>query len=532
MRQVPALATAALLVVVAGAMVLVDTAFPPDPSAAEPVETRVEVSSGAWYCAVGSTAVNDHTRVVAAAPGAADGSGDVRIDTFTDGAVSRGAEREVFTSSAVAEPVPPDLGTVGVMSRWWRTPVAVSRIWERETAGAPRGTAVGPCQPEPSARWYIPGVSTAGGAEAHVVLANPFDTDASVSVSLGTPEGPLEPELLRNVVVPKRSVRDVVLNDHAPERPDLGVSVTTRSGRVIAEGYQTLSPAVGGVEAVTLAQAAPSAATAWTVPWFADRPDEMASWLWVLNVGDGPASLTLTLHTATGGAVPEGLEEVTVPAGHVGRIDLAGVLAEGVGEGGVTVRSDNGQPVVVAAATRAATPGRTGMSLHLGVPEPDGVWVLAGGATVGRIHRLELVNPGASPAEVGVALWGPGGLVTPEPLQAVTVPPGGAVTTDVDGHLPETDYHAVFVTASSGAVVAAYRIFDAAGQLDLAVAAGVPGRQWVRTVRLPQVRFAPGLAERVGSRLLPTPPADGLDGDPDAILDGVTESPGGDLPSP
>lgn len=524
MRAAPALVAAAILVMLIASLTVVDTVLPPVSRSAEPVEVSIEAVSGAWYCAAGSTEVSDSMRIVAAAPAGTTGSGDVRIDTFTQGSTTRGAEREVFTESAVMAEAPPDLASVGVVTRWWRTPVAVTRIWDRRTAGAPRGTAIAPCQTEPSAAWIVPGVSTAGGAEAHLVLANPFDTDASVTITLATPEGLLEPERLQNVVVEKRSVRDVVLNDHAPERPDLGVRVATRSGRVVAEGYQTVSPAVGGVEAVSLAQAAAGGATTWTMPWVAHRGDATTSWLWVTNTGDGPAALTLTLHTAEGGSAPEDLQEIALPEGHMRRIDLAGNLPDGFEEGGVTLRSDNGQPVVASAATRVATPGRNGLSLHLGTPAPDDMWVLAGGATAGRAHRVELVNPGGEPAEVAVALRGPDGVVAPEELAALTVPAGAAVSTDVDDHLPETDHHAVFVTAERGSVVAAYRIFNADGQLDLAVSPGVPGRRWVRTARVPPVRFAPGLAERMGTRLLHTPSADQVGGGPDDLLDRVGET--------
>lgn len=511
MRGPPTAGALAVLALLVGAGMVADTLLPLRVAGQQTATRDVSPASGAWYCAVGDTDGGDGLQVVAAALGTTAASGDVRIDTFTGGGIRRGPEREVFAGTAASDVVRADLPAVGVMARWWRTPVAVGRTWTRATPGAPRGTVAGPCEAQPSSRWIFPGLSTAGGGEAHLVLGNPFETDASASVHFATPEGRLGRELLENVVVSGRSVRDVLLNEHVPERSDLGVVVTVRSGRVVAEGFQTVSPAVDGVEGATLAKAVTSGATTWTVPWFAGGGEGVASWLWVTNVGDSPAAVTATLHTSEGATAPRDLEELALPPDQVRRVDLVGVLPEGRRHGGITVRSANGVPIVAAVATRAAIPDRTGLALQLGAAEGDTRWLLPGGATAGRSHHLELVNPGGEVASVDVAVWTPSGVARPGALQGIRIGPGASASLELDPHLGEADNHALFVTATTGSVVASERSLAVTGRMDLEVTQGVAASTWRGGAPAPSVRFAPGLPQRIGTELGPagTPPGPG-----------------------
>ena len=58
-------------------------------------------------------------------------------------------------------------------------------------------------------------------------------TEAWQRAAHATPHG--KPILLENVVVPRHSVRSILVNEHRPEELDVGLLVETRAGRA-AEG--------------------------------------------------------------------------------------------------------------------------------------------------------------------------------------------------------------------------------------------------------------------------------------------------------
>lgn len=509
MRTPPAWIPALVVVVLVAAGVALDRANPSAASSRpDPVLAGAAVS-GAWYCAAGDTREDAALRVIVSSPPRDDPTpADVAVSTFREGVVDPPRDETVPPGRHRVLAVPAGLEDPGVAVRWWDAPAAVSRSAFVQPTGGPEGYLEGPCEPEPSPRWVFPGLATAGGAQARLTLANPFATDASVTVTFTTPEGPIEPKLLENVVVPKRSTRSVLLNEHAPERADLGVVVTARAGRVVAEAAQTVSAAIGGVDGVSLVRAAGAPAETWTVPWFQVGGEDVQSWMWVTNVEDRPAALVLTLHTAAGGVVPESFDELTVDPGETVRVDLRDLLPEGVTTAGATLRSENSVPVVASVATQylGADPARTGLAVQLGATAPDASWVLAGGPTLGRDTRLHLVNPGAEQAVVDVALSSGGRAVSPAELQGVVVPPGALVSTDLTAHLPEeAPDHSVFVTAREGTVVAGRVGEDRGGTRRLVAAVGVPGALWAGGRVVPPVDHAPRLGQQLDTVSGPQP---------------------------
>lgn len=497
-RATSPLIAVGLLVLVVGAGVALDVALPAP--ATPPVElgdARTAVS-GAWYCAAGRSDAENELLTVAATPPGQPTSSAVRVDVLADGQVSRGAELEVFPGAVDVERIAASEADLAIAARWWRTPSVVGRIWRRNVTGEPSGILEGACEPEAGTRWYLPGVSTAGGAQARIVLANPFGTDAAVGISLYTEAGIETPELLKNVSIPSQSVRVIPLNDHAPERQDLGAVVTARAGRVVAEGWQSVDPAVGGVEGLSLAKLAHETATEWTIPWL---PGDHESWAWVLNPSDRAAVLEITVHGPNGGTPLADLSETSIPPGSLQRIDLRGVLPEGVAQGAVTFASANGVPVAVSTGTivRSEDVAKTGVAVQLGQPAPDVGWTIITGSNDGRGEALHVVNPSSSPAVVDVTVVGELSVHAPDPMQDLVVPAGTALDLDLRAQIPTLDRHAVFVTADEGEVIAGIRSFSF-GRLDLVAHAGVPSRAWRGAEDVPLVVRAPGLTGRLGTR--------------------------------
>jgi hypothetical protein len=507
----------------------------PAPVTPEPLVAG-EATSGAWYCAAVEQADTSTVDVIAAVPPRDGGSpalveSDVANEGETVAAdrdeIAPGAARRIATGGS-DEAAGPSV----VTTRWWGLPVAVSRAWSVERGDGVSGRIEGPCQSQPSDRWIVPGVATAGGAQAQLHLANPFGTDASVTVTLATRDGLLGPKLLENVVVPKRSTRVLDLNEYAPEQADLGVIVQTRSGRVVAEAVQSFNAAIGGVEGLSLVRALPAPSETWTVPWFADASDA-ASWLWLTNPDpDRPADVELTVHTDTGGSVPEGLGALTVDPGTTLRVDLRGLLPEGADSGGLTVRAENGVPIAASVATQRggdlpapdapddpateSTDGegddapalgrpedRSGVAVVTGVAEGDTTWVLSGGATAGRDLAIHLVNASAEEATVDLAVWSDAGLVRSPELQGLTVAPGAVRVVDLSGVLPEGETYTVFVSTRGGRVIAGAVASSREGRLDLTAATGQPMGVYAGGRVLPPVEFAPGMPQRLGTLLGP-----------------------------
>lgn len=492
---------ATALVVALAAGVAADALLPrPDVGGPDRVSARAP-TSGAWYCTVGDTAEGNRLELLGAVPPIGVTSAALRIDTFGDGDSSRLGEVEIFRGDLYhTRPIPGEAGDRGVSARWWRTATAVFRTWHTGRAGEPAGIVEGPCQSDPSGLWHLPGVSTAGGSQARLVLGNPFPTDAAVAVELVTPEGRREPERLKNVGIPGHTIRVIDLNEHAPEEPDLGAVVTVRAGRVVAEAWESSAAAVGDVDGVTLAALTPDSSERWTVPWF--QGPGAQTWVRVANVTDDEALVNVTVHTGEGGSPPEGLEEITVPAGTVQRVELDAVLPDGVESGAVTVTSLNDVPVVasVASRLRGGSVERSGITVQLGRPAPARLWLIGTAAGEGRREIVHVVNPSSEAADVDVSVLRPAGDIhAPEEWRDLAVPAGTTIDVDVTEVTGGLEEHAVLVEAREGVVVAGLHSFASDGRLNLVASSGVDGTRWEGGKRVPVVDHAPGLTRRVGT---------------------------------
>jgi hypothetical protein len=377
-----------------------------------------------------------------------------------------------------------------------------------EAGPLPPGTVAGPCPTTLSDRWVFPGMVTVGGSQAVLRIANPFGTDATVAVGFVTPEGPEEPIALQNLSVSAGSTLEVDVNEVLPERADLAAVVRVLSGRAVAEGYQLTRPEIGDIAGASLLAGSTVAATTWTVPWVLDG-DEDQSWLWVLNLGDRPAPVELTLHTDDGGLPPEGLSELTVAPGQLRRIDLRGTLPEGTSDVAVTARSD-GAPIHVAGAVQrpADDPARTGFAVQLGVPEPDSTWVLAGGPIEGdRTEALIVSNPGSEPAAVSVRLFNGATSVEPERLREVEIGPGGIVRLGIRDDLADAPSWSAVVTSEGTPVVAGRVGSRGEDGNHLVVVPGTPANAWSVNGSGLEGRATPGAVQRLGTGVAPAAPA-------------------------
>lgn len=510
-RRAPKTAIAALLTALVGVVGL-DARTEPTVGVATGLQAPTTATSGAWYCALGDAGDQESLTVVGAVHPTQDEGADVAVDVQRAGRSTRVRDAVIGPGNGFAVAVPAGSGPEAVLSRWFDAPSVIGRVWERAGTGDVPGTVEAACRAAPSQQWIVPGMRTDGGASASLSIANPFGTDATVAVRLLTAIGPEDVLRLRNLVVPARGVLEVNLNEHAPQRRDLGAVVDVRAGRVVVEGLQQMNAAIGGIEGLSLIQAAPRPASAWTLPWFRDD-DDSDSWLWVANPHDEDAEVSVTLHERTGARLPLGLDLVQIPALSTRRISLRGLLAdESAGvpadgaptspdeqavdaapvdtslvgadapHAGLTVVVDHGPDVVVslgsthgaAAADPAADHGvRTGVNIALGTELADDAWTLVGGNPADRNVVLDLVNPGGETAVLDVRLWTELGPTTPTELSGLTLEPGHSTSVVLDPWLVGPT-SVIFVTAREGTVVAGRRAHDVSGRLDLTATIGVP----------------------------------------------------------
>jgi len=147
--------------------------------------------------------------------------------------------------------------------------------------------------PSPSSTWYLPGGVRAEGAANRLVVANPSDQDAVVSVELRLQEGAVEPLTL---TVPAQDRADLNLDDaRVPKGVPYSVAVrSTEEVPIVAErsteGRTGRSDVLGG--------RVPD--RAWVAATNGPGQDSLA----IYNAGEGEAEVTVTRLDGDGSLLP------------------------------------------------------------------------------------------------------------------------------------------------------------------------------------------------------------------------------------
>lgn len=543
-------------------------------------ETTQPASAGVWYCP--STDDEAISSIALAAPPGGERPSLFQANDFRgdDQSVETG---ELFPGAGTHR----DLrdGSRAVEVRWNDRPIVTSRVAQHEDDRP--GPVAGPCPSSVATSWFVAGVTTAAGATADLHVGNPFSNEAAVAVDFFTSAGLESPLAVQNVPIPAGGTVTIDLAEVMPQREDLGVRVTARSGRVAVEGVQSSVPTINGVRGRSWVGATERPATTWHVPWVATAGDDTAgfgadeesgeateeptevptdpdeidvvvegeadprSWVWVSNPSDEAADLNLSFLTETGRVVPELVTPLRVEPASVVRVDLDPLLAdlEVTGDVGVQVVSTNEVPVVVGGGAVVATGGgvdRTGLAVLAGQRDTDTNWTVTGPAGPGRRQLLTLGNPTESTARVTVSAWTGVTSLRPADLQELVLSPGQTMTVDLSELELSGATFTAFVGVTQGGVTASLRSAADEGPLGLSAPSGVPSRIWVSSGIVTVVRRQEGMVNRYGTELgleaaeptaSPTPgvpPADGEDGliDGDGAQDPSSPSGGSGEPSP
>jgi hypothetical protein len=431
------------------------------------------VASGAWYCPHGG-GEGWQAWVVAANP--TDAPAPVRLTTNVAGAPPQVTEHTLEPGSSRHLEVPaPQMASASVLE-FFGTPVAAGMV---ALPPGPGATAE-PCAARASSRWYIGEASTLRGEDAHLVVHNPFATEAVVEVALTAGGSQIRQGRLKGVVLSPGEVKSVALDQLALGEVALTATVTALLGRVSAAGV-TLTP--GGVRSIlgvsepsrqwmlpgpaeaTKGQLVVSAPGPRQVPFSASARDadsekplidlellqpgtaasfEVPAEEWIVVQGDGLQALVAARRAS--------LEPPAAPPQEKERPNRDRRNRDRRGQQRDRAREEE--------ETSPADQGATA-----GVPSADDGWVaLPPGGPGGGPAVLLLHNPGSGQAQVTVTLLGSTGPVG-DP-QVLTVPGASAARLELPSDAPV----AAVVQARSGSVTAAQVLLDTAA---FALSAGV-----------------------------------------------------------
>ena len=362
----------------------------------------------------------------------ADGAQTIQSATYAGQAVPTDA----VTSLSAAEG-----GILTLVPAAGQVANAVGSVTTLTQSGDLRGLTAAPCG-QPAAMSWIVGGSISAGSSAELRLTNPGATPATAKVNLYGSVGRLPLPSNGEVTVPAGGSSSLTLETKGSQDPRIAVSIEADGGSVVPAlvtesldgetpaGTDVLTPGaapatdlvVPGVEIAEPASQGevPDATTG------ADSSDTPA--VRVVNPGQVPATVSVTMLGKDGARPLAGAQSVTVDAGSVFDISLAGVPA---GTYGVQVTSSAPVGAAVRMVRSAGEyPERSQALVH------DQAWAQAGLPGAADSGLLAVPRAASLTSAVTVANSGPATSVALSSLdgswtQDVAVAKGSAVVVEV-----------------------------------------------------------------------------------------------------
>lgn len=307
-----------------------------------------QASSQKWYFAQGSSLLDFDERLLVANPFPDEAVVRVRFFTPT-------GEKVVSGLTQVAVPT----GSVRVLqiNDFVRTQPLLSTAVEgiRGRVIAWKGLAAKPEDgppgvtftlgaPAPSKTWFFPEGQVGSNADEVISVVNPSGEEATMTISLATDEGLLQPPALVDLRVAPESSLAIDLEDSLPARQaelgDISVVLQSTNGvPLVAERTMTY----GGEDPTGLATeiGLTGGSTQWLVGPAVFSPDFDA--LVVMNTGPGNVRLDVSLRSEDRTLEPRALRDIKVPGGLRTKVSLdeftrgRAMIAEVVASGPVAV---------------------------------------------------------------------------------------------------------------------------------------------------------------------------------------------------
>ncbi|MFT4029386.1 MAG: DUF5719 family protein [Protaetiibacter sp.] len=310
-----------------------------------------------------------------------------------------------------------------------------------------RGLTAAACTEPTSSSWLVGG-STTVGRTTLLLLANPTEVAATVTIELWGGSGVVSAPGLSGITVPAGGQRVLPLSGFAPDLATPVVHVEARGGRVVASLQTSVTRVLdpGGVELVAAGAAPANQLVIPAVRIFDETGvasslgiegyDDLEAVVRIGNPGDTQAhvSVSVTPTTEGGSATSFAIE---VPAGQVVENALAAALELGSDpfvDGSYTVRLDSDQPIVAGVRTSTIPAPSSGEGDSLQPGHADLAWaasatVLSGDIGIG-------IADAPAPVLVVASIDGAAHTLTLSPIDGgddipVAVPAGGAVAVPV-----------------------------------------------------------------------------------------------------
>jgi hypothetical protein len=295
----------------------------------------------------------------------------------------------------------------------------------------PEGSASQPCASAASTRWYFVDGATLRNASDHISLLNPYPVDAIADLSFTTNQGQETSSAFEGVVVPADGLTVLNLGSHLRIRQHIAVTVSARTGSIVAFQTELVSQAPKGADFIgpkgglNPAAAVPGATVnlgathSSTSSWWPEGADGSGldeSYL-VYNPGPNAARLSLSL-------VAQGVSNQAGSSSQltVGPYGTASVTTNGQPWSlpgvayAVHLASTNGVPVVAERSLVASAPSADrGLAVLLGQAQPVTDWLAAGASAMAPTKKrgevwLEVADPGRAAAVVSVEVLAGRGL--------------------------------------------------------------------------------------------------------------------------
>jgi hypothetical protein len=287
--------------------------------------------------------------------------------------------------------------------------------------------AIGPCASSPSPRWYFAVGTTGRGAQQWLALFNPTSDDAIVDVGFVTDTGPLTPESLRGIVVPRGSRVSVPVHAAAARQAIVGTEVVARRGQVVAEQSLILD-GTDGRKGLAVSLGAPAPSRHWVLPTGLIGPGRSQQ---IVVANPGPDPVDATAQIRLDAAAELAPQSMTVPPGTAVNLDL-GPVPPGIGFSTTVAAS---APVVVetlAATTTPNAPPIRGLATAVGVSDSARTWVLAPARASERsVDFVDVVNVGRRPVSFSATVVADGRRTELSALTGTRIAPGKRAVLDL-----------------------------------------------------------------------------------------------------
>jgi uncharacterized protein YkwD len=321
---------------------------------------------------------------------------------------------------------------------------------------------------QPSNNWFFAEGYTGDSFDTWILLQNPSDSDALVTLSFMRSDGGV---ITRQVNIPSRR-RNSVHVDEVPGLESSDVSTQVASNvPVVAERamYFNYGGKDGGHDSI--GASAPS--NSW---FFAEgyTGDTFDTWVLLQNPNEGTATVTLSFMKPDGSVVSQ---QVSVQGRRRQSVHVDTV--PGLEATDVSTRVDSDLPIIAERSMYFSYQGRKGGHATMGASSPEKQWYLAEGYTGGEFDEyVLLLNPGDEVASVDVVFMRSDGVTV---NRKVEMGPHSRFTIHVDEveNLVSAEV-STKVTSTTPIVVELSQYFDFRGMTDgnNAIGSCQPSTDW------------------------------------------------------